>query len=352
MTRSHEAAVLNTYRYLRLATIPLLLTLLIAVGLETFRGEPCLLGSISGYFHTPARGAFIGGLFGVGACLIVYKGNDPLEDVLLDFSGFMAFVVALVPTVVDGSCGAKYPPQNLDLTAAAVRNNVTTLLVATALAVVAKWLLVRRDRRRAQRSAGLELPMEPPDEPAPPQQGQVVRWARRASWTCLAILSVELGLFLFWPDTFKNVSHGVAAVTMVLGVIGVMIANARGFDRAERASDERRAAGPEQGQQSAAPGPADWVNRYSVVAAAMVALIGATVIGHLLGLTGGYVILILEVVVIVSFLVFWGLQTAELWDYPTRQAKVAAEGAADAVEIIPFEPFNSEGGPSGVSPGR
>ena len=43
MTRSHEAAVLNTYRYLRLATIPLLLTLLIAVGLETFRGEPLSL---------------------------------------------------------------------------------------------------------------------------------------------------------------------------------------------------------------------------------------------------------------------------------------------------------------------
>ena len=156
MRQSHEAAVLNTYRYLRLATIPLLLMLLISVALESLRGTPCLLGSISAYYYTPARGAFIGGLFAVGACLIVYKGNDPLEDVLLDFSGFMAFVVALVPTIVDTSCGAKYPTQNLDLTAEAVRNNITTLLIATALAVAARWWLVRRDRRRAQRTNDLE----------------------------------------------------------------------------------------------------------------------------------------------------------------------------------------------------
>lgn len=332
MMQTHEAAVLNTYRYLRLATIPLLLTLLIAVALETLRGEPCLLGSISAYFHTPARGAFIGGLFAVGACLIVYKGNDPLEDVLLDFSGFMAFVVALVPTVVDTACGAKYPAQNLDLTADAVRNNVTTLLIATALAVLAKWLLVQRDRRRAAQSPELELPMEPGEKASPTPDDAVARWARRASWVCLAILAAELGLFLFWPDTFKNVSHGVAAVTMVLGVIGVMIANARGLSSAEHGL--------------AASGPRAWVNRYSIVAAVMVALLGAAVVAHLLGLLGGYLILVLEVVVILSFAVFWGLQTAELWDYPTREDKVAAEESGVAVGIIPFQRMSTGGHPS------
>ncbi|GAA6527136.1 hypothetical protein [Intrasporangium sp. DVR] len=341
MRQSHEAAVLNTYRYLRLATIPLLLTLLIAVALETFRGEPCLLGSISAYYHTPARGAFIGGLFAVGACLIVYKGNDPLEDVLLDFSGFMAFVVALVPTVVDTGCGSKYPVQNLDLTAAAVRNNITTLLIATALAVLAKWFLVRRDRRRATSAQkDLELPMQPADEAPTPLNGQVAQWARRASWICLVILAVELGLFLFWPDTFKDVSHGVAAITMVLGVIGVMIANARGLSQAEQESDELRSAPTPPGGREPEQGPRAWVNRYSLVAAVMVALIGVTVVLHLVGLTGDYVILILEVVVILSFLVFWGLQTAELWDHPTREDKMIEERHAKAApKVIPFERF-------------
>ncbi|MDV3222798.1 hypothetical protein [Intrasporangium sp.] len=337
MTQSHEAAVLNTYRYLRLATIPLLLILLIAVGLESLRGEPCALGSISAYFHTPARGAFIGGLFAVGACLIVYKGNDPLEDVLLDFSGFMALVVALVPTVVDESCGAKYPAQNLDLTAEAVRNNITTLLIATALAVGAKWWLVRRDRRRVRPADDLDLPMQPMPEGAPAHNGAVVRWARRASWICLVILGVELGLFLFWPDTFKDVSHGVAAVTMVLGVIGVMIANARGLARVEHPADE--------------PGPRFWVNRYSVVAAVMFVLLGLTVVAHLNGIAENHLILILEIVVILNFLVFWGMQTAELWDYPTREDKAAAEGSAQGVSIIPFERFSAPDVPPRDVPG-
>ncbi|HEX5967130.1 MAG TPA: hypothetical protein VFY88_01540 [Intrasporangium sp.] len=327
MRQSHEAVVLNTYRYLRLATIPLLLMLLISVALESLRGEPCLLGSISAYYHTPARGAFIGGLFAVGACLIVYKGNDPLEDVLLDFSGFMAFVVALVPTTVDSSCGTKYPAQNLDLTAAAVRNNITTLLIATALAVVARWWLVQRDRRRAQRQDDVELPMQPDPDTAPAQNGTVLGWARLASRVCLTILVIELSLFLFWPDTFKEVSHGVAAVTMVLGVIGVMVANALGLNRLKSGADR--------------PEVRTWVMRYSIVAAVMIILLGATVVAHLAGIAQNYLILILEVVVILTFLVFWGLQTAELWDHPTREDKMIDEGYAQAAtHIIPFERFS------------
>ena len=49
------------------------------------------------------RGAFVFSLAALGACLIAYKGNDAVEDVLLNFAGFMAFVVALVPTTVDGA---------------------------------------------------------------------------------------------------------------------------------------------------------------------------------------------------------------------------------------------------------
>jgi hypothetical protein len=105
MSETYEDNVLTTYRSLRVAMIPLLLILVVAPALETMRGQVCVLGSISAYFHTPVRGAFVFALAGLGACLIAYKGNDPVEDVLLNFAGFMAFLVALVPTTVDTTCG-------------------------------------------------------------------------------------------------------------------------------------------------------------------------------------------------------------------------------------------------------
>lgn len=306
MNRSHEADVLTTYRYLRLATIPLLLMLLISVAIESLRLEPnCLLGSISAYYFTPARGAFVGGLCAVGVCLIVYKGNDPLEDVLLNFSGFMAFVVALVPTVPDGSCATPTATQADPFITDAVRNNVWTLLIAAILGVLARWVILTRDRKR-----GTVPPPGPRSAEAP-----VRTWARWAMRICLVVLFVELGLFLGAPSVFQDISHSVAAITMVLGVIGVMVANAADLARAET--------------DNPAPAPGKWVNRYGVVALVMTVLLIATVVAHLvLKDEFNHLILVLEVVVIVNFLVFWGMQTAELWDYPTREDKVVAESGA------------------------
>ena len=99
--------VVFTYRYLRGAMIALLLMLLLSVGYQWWweTDHSCWLGSISAYYYTPARTVFVGSLCALGASLIAYKGHSPEEDVLLNFSGFMAFVVAMVPTVPDGRCG-------------------------------------------------------------------------------------------------------------------------------------------------------------------------------------------------------------------------------------------------------
>ena len=92
--------------------------------------------------------------------------------------------------------------------------------------------------------------------------------------------------------------------------------------------------------------------RYATVAAVMVILLGATVIAHLAGIAQNYLILILEVVVIVNFLVFWGMQTAELWDHPTREDKMAEEGYAQtATKVIPFERFAPPDSDSPGAPG-
>jgi hypothetical protein len=91
---------------------------------------------------------------------------------------------------------------------------------------------------------------------------------------------------------------------MVVGVLGVMVANARGFARATRGIDN--------------PPARHWNNRYAAAATATLALIGLAI---LLMYSSQHLILVIELIVIVGFVVFWFMQTRELWDYPTREQK-------------------------------
>ena len=258
MSEAHEGNVLTTYRSLRVAMIPLLLILVVATALETIRGQVCVLGSISAYFHTPVRGAFVLALAGLGACLIAYKGNDPVEDVLLNFAGFMAFLVALVPTTVDTTCVTKYGNVVADTnTADAVRNNVLTLLLVSVVAICLYRLtpkLVAAAKKRRGLAVVTPVPLTLNDD-----DKKALKLARLLGSVALVIVIVELALFGFWPSTFKDVAHGISAITMVLGVLGVMVANARGFARATRGIDD--------------PPARHWNNRYAVAAATTLALI-------------------------------------------------------------------------------
>src|SRR6478672_993493 len=148
--------VVFTYRYLRGAMIALLLMLLVSVGYQWWweTGGSCWLGSISAYYYTPARTVFVGSLCALGACLIAYKGHSPEEDVLLNFSGFMAFVVAMVPTLPDGRCGPNaYTPTPAEI-AMAVRNNIWSLVVVAVLAAVVVVVLRRTSAGRRAPAAG------------------------------------------------------------------------------------------------------------------------------------------------------------------------------------------------------
>ena len=334
MSEAFERNVLTTYRTLRVAMIPLLLILVVATALESTRGQDCLLGSISAYFHTPVRGAFVFSLAGLGACLIAYKGNDAVEDVLLNFAGFMAFLVALVPTTVDGSCPTKYVNVVADAnTADAVRNNVLTLIIVSVVFLLLYGFMPRQVERAKTRK-GLGSPSTF-GERLRAWSGSVRRGLRRVldrkltlaqvlGVVAVVIVLVELALFLFWPGTFKDSAHGISAGTMVLGVLGVMVANAYSFARAAKELD---------GQASN-----PWTNRYGVTAAATLALM---VVSILIFGSGRHLILVLELVVIVGFIVFWYMQTRELWFYPTREQKsevvdrVVQESAASAPAVPP-----------------
>ena len=337
MSPDFERNVLTTYRTLRVAMIPLLLILIVAPALESTRGQDCLLGSISAYFHTPVRGAFVFALAGLGACLIAYKGNDAVEDVLLNFAGFMAFLVALVPTTVDGSCPTKYGNVVADAnTADAVRNNVLTLLIVSVVFLLLYGFMPRQvERAKTRKGIDTATSVDGHRSAAGSLVGRALRRLRDRNLTLAQVLGVvavgivlvELALFIFWPGTFKDSAHGISAGTMVVGVLGVMVANAYSFARAAK---ER------EGDVSS-----PWTNRYGVTAAATLVLI---VVAIVVFAGGRHLILAVELVVIVGFIVFWYMQTRELWFYPTREQKsdavdqVVQRTSASARSLPPGQP--------------
>jgi hypothetical protein len=277
-----------------------LLTMLVfSAGYQWWRetSRTCWLGSISAYYYTPARTVFVGSLCALGACLIAYKGHSPEEDALLNFSGFMAFVVAMVPTVPDHLCGPNAYSQTPPEIAAAVRNNVWSFVFVTALAVIIGGLIRRRSR----------------DTAAKPSRLTVI-----VSVACGVVLVVELTLFLALRERFIAVSHGVAAVTMVAGVIAVM-----GFSALRRERQDAMHGGDDQTATPTVWSPRRPTNGSIWLSPGILLVtLGVTV---LVALSTSFdrFILWAELAIIVLFGAYWGVQTRELWGLGERATAVA-----------------------------
>jgi hypothetical protein len=88
---------LLTYRYLRMImTLPSTFLVLATLFEAASRGW-MFRDSISDSYQGPVRDVFVGALMASGICMIAYKGRSKLEDYALNFAGFNAFFVALVP---------------------------------------------------------------------------------------------------------------------------------------------------------------------------------------------------------------------------------------------------------------
>lgn len=137
--------------------------LLVAVGTEMTKAS-CLQNSFSAYYYTPVRAVFGGALVAIGLSLIVIKGRG-LEDLFLNVAGFLAPVVAFVPTVNEGDCYSIEPiplpvvDGELALwVKTIVSNNMFALLVAGVIAwVVAAVMLYRSNDRGEQDSPSLGI---------------------------------------------------------------------------------------------------------------------------------------------------------------------------------------------------
>jgi hypothetical protein len=320
MPPGHDRNVIYTYRYLRIGMIALLLMLIFSVGYQAWSttGGRCWLGSISAYYFTPARTVFVGSLCALGACLIAYKGHTPEEDVLLDFSGLLAFVVAMVPTTPDSLCGPNAYSQTLPEIGAAVSNNIWSLIAATAVGLVLRRLL--RPREAA------------PDLPS--KRGLLFGVI---SLVCIAVLALELAFFLVTRGRFIEISHYAAAVTMVIGVIGVMVLSAL-REEVERSPLVQKGEASASYVQSPAT---KFKKAYLVIAGLLVAALGVAVLVAVLT-NFDHLTLWIELAVIALFGVYWAVQTRELWNL-TESTTIASIAGQPRPAEPAGEPSEAEG---------
>jgi hypothetical protein len=274
VTQTGEESVVQTYAGLRLAMVFLVILLFASVAFQ-IRSAGCLQSSISAYYYTPVRPIFVAALCAIGACLIIYRGSTNPENVFLDFSGFLAFIVAFVPTQINrDACGTSNLPLPAEVSLA-VRNNAgTVLLVGILAAVVAVWLSRGRYAETGRPSLSTMLSM------------------------CISLVALAAGFtfYLVSPARFERYGHEIAAVTLFLGILAVIIFNAR-----DLRSTYRRA--------------------YSIVAFGMLAVAALLSLARWqFGSSFETFVFWLETELIFGFAVYWLIQTYELRGFVDRES--------------------------------
>jgi hypothetical protein len=263
----------RTHRYLRLAIGGTVLVIAVAVLLAV--PEVGWLPSLSDYFYSPARNAFVGALVAASVALLALSGRLA-ERALLDAAALFAPLIALVPSVitpgsipgVEVACTrcvpATYEPD--------VVNGVTTYLVVLAGVLMLGAVLSRRG---------------------------VVSGARFSLILGSVVLTAVLVVGLVSPDLFLGWAHFVATVVFFGLIAADAILNA--FWRTSSAAPPR------------------WLRAvYLVIAgvliADLIALIAATITLWDAARPTFPWILTGEAVALLAFVVFWWLQTWQRWD--------------------------------------
>ncbi len=134
----------RTYRYLRIGIASTVVV--IAVSVVIASATVGWLTSVSDYYYTPARAAFVGALVAASLALFALSGHG-LERALLDAAAMFAPLIALVPTTlapltipgVEVPCRFRcFPPEFIPY----AENGVLTYLTVGVLALATVALLV------------------------------------------------------------------------------------------------------------------------------------------------------------------------------------------------------------------
>lgn len=138
----------KTYRYLRVAIVSMVVTLLVCTVLQSVDAGSWL-GSLSAYYFTPVHAIFIGSLIMIGICLIAIRGQTNPEDITLNIAGLCAPIVALVPTAMPDEPGYKNLFEGELPLAAMQFNNVIALGLTAVFAVALAFTIGSRGRLSA-----------------------------------------------------------------------------------------------------------------------------------------------------------------------------------------------------------
>lgn len=284
--QGHRHEMQATYRYLRLAIILLTALLLLSVALQIGADDGEVLASVSAYYYTPARDVFVASLCAIGTCLIIHRGRSDTEDVLLNFAGYLTFIVAFVPTSpahAVGEGGSRLPD---DLTQALTQNTWAVLAVVLVAFILELVVVPQRERHLHTRG------------------GRIVLIAGLLAYLGLA------GVFMFARETFLTYGHGAAAIILFICVVALVGINATALSRARAANGIGRRR--------------RWANWYSFGFVLMIVTVGM-VLGPVRVVLPQWVF-VLEAALILQFMAFWVTQTVERWHAPTRRADSLVPG--------------------------
>lgn len=247
--------------------------------------------SISDYYQGPVRDVFVGGLVAIAACLVAYRGDSRLEDSVLNFAGFNAVVVALVPdnfTEVLASAPAGVVAGDVVVARSQVVTNLQISLGAFLLAALLLLVVDRRltagGGRRWRGSTAL------------------ARWLVRLAWVGETVLVVVVLAVVVRAGSVAGVSlyrvaHFGAASLLIL-FLSFAVAS-HGWP--VRLRPETWAAAPAGGSRTP----------YRVIAVAMWAGLAVGVTAILVGVP--YAVIATEYSQLALFVAFWVLATRRAW---------------------------------------
>lgn len=284
-----------TYRYLRLGLVAAVAWLLISVA-ETSISTRCVQESLSDFYYTTSHSVFVAALCVIGVVMIVYQGSIPAEEILLDFSGFLAIVVAVVPTTPSpayesagaNACGLSLPTEAHGTVGS--ENNLSSLLATSAVVVLTYWVVKPTrgpDRtssaaRRLGSATGFSARL-----------AEFVLGAGQVIASTLAVLYVLAGIiwFIATPNQFQLHAHSMAALGLFVGIVFVSIFYA---------------------SYAALEGKAE-ARIYSAIATLMAVTLTIVAILREGNIASGHATLWSEIILIVEFASFWLVQTRDLW---------------------------------------
>lgn len=274
---SPTTSLQRTYRYLRIGLGGV--SIVIAASVCVAAVHVGVLSSISAYFYTTARHAFVGALIAASLALFAISGRGP-SRVFLDAAGLVAPIIALVPTPVrsgtirdlnDGcAVGTSCVPE---FVRADVANGVYTYVIVGALV----WLVLLILRIRGNIN---------------------FQYATISFATAAAVLAAVFCVFTYVPEIFLRYAHGTAAVLFFLLIGATAVANVL--------------SPPEN------PPPRGlFKTLYLLIAVGFVIdLIVASYFAFSDAPTPApfFPVLICEAIALALFLLFWILQTIQKWD--------------------------------------